>query len=296
MMDRKKTHLSVVRDGQFTRPTEGLAPLSSIISRQKPTTPPPDELRWTCPVCGVIEPRSLPTGRWVKRSCQCQIQARLDREKAEKQAQWVKDQRVRTFGGWLGEHWTDEAVVKEMCEMTFERWDPCCFPEAHAKSLQFAQDPRGNLVYTGNYGTGKTYMSSAILNYLREVGRTMPDGSNKPTPGLFASAPAFFAVYTDAVNKRSDQTHAIRLIESAINTPLLVIDDIDKLKPTDFRMETYFLIFDERYKAHRPTIISTNREEQLAEYLGEGVVYSRMMRGLTKIRMFGDDYRILEDA
>lgn len=295
MMDKKKAHLSIVRDGQFTCPTEGLAPLGSMLAWKKPTTPAPDELRWTCPTCGVIEPRSMPTGRWAKRSCQCQIQARLDKEAAEKQALWVSEQRTRTFGGWLGEHWTHEEVIEEMCDKTFASWDQSCFSEAYARAVKFAQNPQGNLLLAGNYGTGKTHLEAAICNYLREVGRTMPDGSKKPTSSLFVSAPEFFAVYTDATN-RTDKTHAIRLIESAVNTPLLVIDDVDKSRPTDFRNETYFLIFDERYKAHRPTIISTNREENLSEYLGESVVYSRMMRGLVKVRMFGDDYRIFEDA
>lgn len=296
MMSRDKSHLSIVRPDKFTRPTEGMTRLSTALAGWKqPDTPPPDELRWSCPTCGVIEPRSLPTGRWVKRSCQCQIQARLDEEKAMQQAKWVQEQRIRTFGGWLGEHWIDEEVVGEMCSKTFESWDQSCFPEAYAKAKKFAQNPQGNLVLAGNYGTGKTHLEAAICNYLREVGRTMSDGIKKPTSSLFVSAPEFFAVYTDA-NVRMDKTHAIRLIESAVNTPLLVIDDVDKSRPTDFRNETYFLIFDERYKAHRPTIISTNREENLGEYLGEAVVYSRMMRGLNKIRMFGDDYRMFEDA
>jgi len=85
------------------------------------------------------------------------------------------------------------------------------------------------------------------------------------------------------------------MTDQAIGTPLLVIDDIDKARPTDFKMDTYFLILDERYKAKRPTIISTNREDSLAEYVGEAVAYSRFMRKLTVIEMVGDDYRLEEE-
>ena len=268
--------------------------LGSMLVMKQPEGPAPAELFWTCKKCGPIEPRALPTGRWIKRSCQCQITARqLERAQQERQA-WLEKTRLRTYGGWLGERWEDEEIVAEMCSKTFQSFKKQRNPIAYKKAWEFAQKPQGNLLFCGGYGTGKTHLENAICNYLREIGRLMADGTRQPMGSLFASAPQFFRAYNDALNS-TDKTRSISIIDQAIGTPLLVIDDVDKARPTEPRMDTYFLILDERYKAKRPTILSTNREDNLAEYVGEAVAFSRFMRKLEIIEMVGDDYRLEEE-
>jgi DNA replication protein DnaC len=259
-----------------------------------PEGPAPDEMFWTCEKCGLIAPRALPTGRWIKRSCACQIAARQTDKAHQDHVEWVRKARVRTYGGWLGERWEDKEIVDEMCSKTFTSFEKQRDPMAYKKAWEFAQDPRGNLLLCGGYGTGKTHLEAAILNFLREVGMLLPDGERKPIGGLFTSAPQFFRAYNDAMNA-ADKTRFITMTDQAIGTPLLVIDDVDKVTPTDFRQDTYFLILDERYKAKRPTILSTNRQETLGEYVGEAVAFSRLMRKLTVIKMTGDDYRLEEE-
>ena len=53
-----------------------------------------------------------------------------------------------------------------------------------------------------------------------------------------------------------------------------MIDDIDKAKHNDFREEIYFSSIDARTNAELPTAISTNRIDDIADYVG-GVVCSR---------------------
>ena len=50
--------------------------VDSIGFVREPQGPPPQELYWTCDVCGVVEPLLIATGRYIKRSCACQRAAR----------------------------------------------------------------------------------------------------------------------------------------------------------------------------------------------------------------------------
>lgn len=291
MQNRQNNIIRFTGRSQHDQP---MTKLGSMLVMRQPEGPAPQELYWTCEKCGPIEPRALPTGRWIKRSCACQIAARQAEKAKQEHQEWLQKTRTRTYGGWLGERWEDEEIVEEMCAKTFQSFKKKRDPMAYKKAWEFAQNPQGNLLLCGGYGTGKTHLEAAICNYLREVGKLLPDGTRQPMTSLFASAPQFFRAYNDALNS-TDKTRAISIIDQSIGTPLLVIDDGDKERPSPFKMDTYFLILDERYKAKRPTIISTNREDSLAEYVGEAVAYSRFMRKLTVIEMVGDDYRLEEE-
>jgi DNA replication protein DnaC len=284
----------IIRFTGRSQQDQSMTKLGSMLVMKQPDGPAPTELFWTCEKCGPIGPRALPTGRWMKRSCSCQIAARQAERAEQEHQEWLEKTRMRTYGGWLGERWADEEIVAEMCGKTFASFKKQCDPMAYKKAWEFAQNPRGNLLLYGGYGTGKTHLEAAICNYLRETGRLLPDGTRQPMTSLFASAPQFFRAYNDAMNA-TDKTRFVCMTDQAIGTPLLVIDDVDKARPTDFRQDTYFLILDERYKAKRPTILSTNRQETLNEYVGEAVAFSRFMRKLEIIEMVGDDYRLEEE-
>lgn len=286
---------SLVEAGQTERATSPMTRLGSGFPVQKsPTTPPPSEVCWTCRVCGDIAPLCLPTGRWIKRSCACEREAKQQCEQEERRSAWLSSQRARTFGGWMGARWVDQAKVSEMSRKTFDRYDGSYQLEAFEKALAFAMEPKGNLLFYGDYGTGKTHLSAAICNHLREVGRLLPDGRHERMTSLFVSAPQFFLAYEET-RRAGDQTAHIRLINQVLGTPLLVFDDIDKSRPTDARWEIYWLIFDERCKAKRPTVLSTNKREELDHYVGAASV-SRLSRGLVAIEMIGDDYRREEEG
>jgi DNA replication protein DnaC len=225
----------------------------------------------------------------VKRHCECQHREQREHEREEIRQTWLREQRTRTFGGWIGAKGVDDEIVQEMCSKTFDRYDVLRQPEGFEKAFAFAQQLKGNLLFYGDYGTGKTHLEAAICNYVREVGRLLPDGKRQPMTSTFVTAPQFFMVY-EQTKKAFDQTNHIRLIEQVLSTPLLVFDDIDKSRPTEARWEVYWEIFDERCKAKRPTIVSTNKREELDHYIGAASL-SRLSRGLVAVQMVGDDYR-----
>jgi DNA replication protein DnaC len=270
-----------------------MTPLASLLSLG-PKTEPPAELCWTCEVCGDVPPLCLRTGRWIKRSCECQRRQQQEETREQLRQAWQEEQRTRTFGGWMGAQWVDPRVVDEMGRKTFDRFDVLWQSEAFERAMAFARQPKGNLLFYGDYGTGKTHLEAAICNYLREVGRDRPDGKQERMRSLFVSAPQFFMAYEETKRAR-DQTAHFRLVDQVVSTPLLVFDDIDKSRPTDQRWEIYWLIFDERCKAKRPTVLSTNKRDELEHYIGAASV-SRLSRGLVAVEMVGDDYRREEEG
>jgi hypothetical protein len=83
-----------------------------------------------------------------------------------------------------------------------------------------------------------------------------------------------FVVYNE-LRKVFDQTPYIRFLNALTGSPLLVIDDVDKKTPRDWDWDVYWMIFEVRYVARRPTILSANKRAELARSLGISADSSR---------------------
>lgn len=227
---------------------------------------------WGIPVayqgCGVILPIETRPGRYVRSSCACERAAK----NGTQEAAWSTKQIEETYA-WLGSNWADTMLTQK----TFANFKASRQPEAFQMTQTFADMLSGTLILHGPYGTGKTHLLAALCNELRVRGKS----------SLFVTAPKLFAVLQERVGLRESYTP---LITKAISTPLLVIDDIDKAKRTDFREEIYFGIIDERVKRGLPMAISTNRLAELADFVS-GAVASRLSIGQIAIEMAGEDYR-----
>lgn len=242
-------------------------------------TMPTDPLKatWECPTCGPIEPHRFEVegvahyGR--RQMCPCQQKAKERKEKELQRLQWVESQSKHTYS-WLGGRWADTSLRQK----TFENFDASKQPEAYELARIFASKPQGNLALYGGFGTGKTHILGAICNEaLAKYGIT----------SLFATAPDLFGAIQQRINHNEDYYD---LVDRSTRTALLVIDDIDKSKWSEFREEIYFAIIDRRTKRGLPTAISTNRLDELASFVG-GAVCSRLQIGQIPIPMVGDDYR-----
>lgn len=247
---------------------------------QKPFGQPPffrteQEAIRDCEQCGSIAPRySKSIGRWVRQQCPCQQEAKRKAEQEELGRQ-IKVSLVRRTYRWLGGDWSDEDLFMK----TFANFDQSMQPEGYVEALSFADEPTGTLILHGPFGTGKTHLLAAICNALRERGKE----------SRFTTAPNLFGAIQEAINFKKDHNEYVRL---ASTTPLLVIDDIDKAKWSEFREEKYHAIIDSRVKRGLPTAISTNRVEDLEKFVG-GAVASRLMIGQIAVEMAGFDYRKL---
>lgn len=229
-----------------------------------------------CSTCGPIEPQEHEVDGVIHYrpvQCECEVQE-LARRKAEEERREYLQSMSRLTYTWLGSRWTDEPLQHK----TFENFIATRQPRAYKVARAYAKEPSGCLVLHGTYGTGKTHLLAAICNEAL---------AKYSIRSYFCTSSKLFAAMQQRMNEKADPD---ALIERAIKTPLLVLDDIDKAKYSEWRGEKYFDIIDGRVNAGRPIAISTNRLDELENFVG-GAVCSRLKVGQIAIEMIGKDFR-----
>jgi DNA replication protein DnaC len=145
-------------------------------------------------------------------------------------------------------------------EMTFDTFDTrrkltpderTNLEKALSLAREYAEKPRGWLVFMGKYGSGKTHLAAAIAHRQQEMGTnvtfvTVPDLLDYLRLTYSPSAPVSF-----------DQR--FQLVRS---TPLLVLDDMGTENATPWAKEKLFQILDHRYVSRLPTVITTAKAVQ----------------------------------
>ncbi len=140
---------------------------------------------------------------------------------------------------------------------TFENFDPRKWelPREQEENLKRALDearafaenlPNEWLVFTGTYGCGKTHLAAAIANYRVEQGY----------PALFIVVPDLLDHLRATFNPQSTVSFDKRF-EKVRRAPLLILDDLGTESATPWAREKLYQIFDYRYNARLPTIITT---------------------------------------
>lgn len=140
-----------------------------------------------------------------------------------------------------------------------------------------------NLIFTGNTGVGKTFLTNCIANEVLKLGKTV----------LYQTAPVMFDEINDA--KFGRENARFDLYENILNVDLLIIDDLGTEKITDTKITELFTIINTRLlnQNHKitKTIISTNLnvDELFKTYTTR--IGSRLAGNYRFLRFFGDDLR-----
>lgn len=167
--------------------------------------------------------------------CQCacrereyaaEIKARKDREKR------LEIEELRSTG----------IADRKIREYTFDHAEDC--PE-----IRFAREYCGGwermygsnqgLLFWGGVGSGKTFAAGCIANELISRG----------IPVMVTSFPRILGI---------DYAKRWETIDAMMRYPLLVIDDLGAERRNEFALETVYTVVDERYKARKPLIVTTN--------------------------------------
>jgi DNA replication protein DnaC len=120
---------------------------------------------------------------------------------------------------------------------------------AYEYAANYARNPQGWLVLRGGYGSGKTHLAAAIAN----------DRLKNGHPALFVVVPDLLDHLRSAYSPTSDVTYDQRF-EEIRAYPLLILDDLGSQSNTPWADEKLFQIFNYRYNARLPTVITTNCE------------------------------------
>jgi len=151
-----------------------------------------------------------------------------------------------------------------LSRMTFEAFNPeghSLPPDkqanlrlAYEEARTFAQKPEGWLVLKGGYGCGKTHLAAAIANSCAERGQ----------PVLFITVPDLLDHLRASFAPSSPTGYDTRF-EEVRTAPVLILDDLGTESSTSWAQEKLFQIFNYRYNARLPTVITTNHElEEIA--------------------------------
>jgi DNA replication protein DnaC len=113
-------------------------------------------------------------------------------------------------------------------------------------AFSFSEKPKGWLVFTGPYGSGKTHLAAAIANYRAGLGN----------PPLFVVVPDLLDHLRATFNPNST-VRFDRRFEEVRTAPLLILDDLGTQSMTPWVREKLYQLFNYRYAAALPTVITT---------------------------------------
>ena len=118
---------------------------------------------------------------------------------------------------------------------------------AYEAARAFAEKPQGWLLLLGEFGCGKTHLAAAIAN--AQVARGQP--------ALFVVVPDLLDHLRATYSPHNPTTYD-ELFDQVRNAPLLILDDLGTQYSTEWAQEKLFQIFNYRYNARLPTVITSN--------------------------------------
>jgi DNA replication protein DnaC len=147
------------------------------------------------------------------------------------------------------EHMTFEGFIPEGRALNPVQRDN--LRRAYESAVKYAREPQGWLLLRGGYGSGKTHLAAAIAHHRLRVNQ----------PALFVVVPDLLdhlrASYSPASTTSYDQR-----FEEIRTHPLLILDDLGAESNTPWADEKLFQVFNYRYNARLPTVITTNCEPE----------------------------------
>ena len=223
---------------------------------------PPDylDIHYTCPVC-------KDTGYNNSVYCEClkKLCGQLAAESLNEKAQLnLSSFDTFSLSYYKGEEYTTMAKI---------------FSYAQEYAYKFNTNSP-NILMFGNTGLGKTHLSLAIANDVLKKGYTV----------IYDSV---INILRNIEKEHFSYEHSSDVIDSIMNTELLILDDLGTEYQTQFYNSTIYNIINTRINKSMPTIISTN-----LDYIGlkaryEPRVASRLLTAYTALEFKGKDIRLL---
>lgn len=142
-----------------------------------------------------------------------------------------------------------------------------------------------NLLFTGNTGLGKSYMSNCIANELLKRGKTV----------LYQTAPVLLETIIDNKFNKYKTTDTNNFYNDILNVDLLIIDDLGTEYLNSMKLSELFTILNTRIlNLNKPTktIISTNLNINQIFNTYEERIGSRIAGYYDIYQFFGEDIRL----
>lgn len=139
----------------------------------------------------------------------------------------------------------------------------------------------GNILFTGNTGVGKTFLSNCIAKEVMDAYYSV----------LYLSANDLFEVFSKNRFEARSEEEIRDTYQSILECDLLIIDDLGTEVNNSFTSSQLFYCINDRLSNGRSTIISTNLSLNMLRDNYTDRVTSRIISGYRIIPLYGEDLR-----
>lgn len=140
-----------------------------------------------------------------------------------------------------------------------------------------------NLLFYGNTGVGKTFLTNCIAKELLDTAHTV----------IYLTSFQLFDILEKNKFSKSEEDYEVKeQFQGILECDLLIIDDLGTELNNSFISSQLYLCINERHLNHRSTIISTNLSlDDLNSQYSERI-FSRITSNYSLLKIIGDDIRL----
>ena len=205
-------------------------------------------------------------------SAMCECLAELCRQEQKKELTFLNVGK-ESFEQFRLDYYPEENNIRRIMERTFQ----ACRRYAYSFSEKSA-----NLLFSGDTGLGKTFLSACIARTVADSGYSV----------MYESAGHLFANLERA--KFANDETARKEADKYTACDLLIVDDLGTEMPGTFVTSALYTLINDRMLAGKPTIISTNLNTEDFAHRYSPQIASRLRGGYTRIPFVGEDIRIVK--
>lgn len=227
--------------------------------------------------------------------------AEKKRNAEEKEKTEVEEKKRKAFLSRINRILGESGIKKRFLSRTFENYK--ITPEnrkaydaakEYADNFEYNEKTGKGIYFEGTNGTGKTHLAVAISLQL----------INKGVPVICKSSIDLLADVKKAYDKAGDISENA-VIDIYRKVDLLIIDDLGKEQCTPWTVSTLYAILDYRYEDMKPTIITTNYNEEMlikrltpqgGDSLNAEAIVSRFRECNDVVTMAWEDYRSVKNG
>jgi DNA replication protein DnaC len=189
-------------------------------------------------------------------------------------------------------------VTKKFLKARFEN-----IPEAIQKKLEGFFKGESFYLY-GPVGMGKTYISCALLRRFAEEWREKLwrrkyangyeyHSVSRPEFPVLASVPQIMLQLRDTFHHNDSCFDTeTKIIERFSSKKCILLDDLGVEKPSEFVLQSLYMIVDNRYKNEKHTVFTSNLDlSAIADRIGDRIA-SRITEMCKVIKLTGKDRRL----
>lgn len=139
-----------------------------------------------------------------------------------------------------------------------------------------------NLLFYGDVGIGKTFLSHCIAKELLEASHSV----------IYLNATELFEAFSHHSFEQENDSDLGDFVSYILECELLILDDLGTELSNSFTNSKLFYCLNERFSRRRSTIISTNLTLDSITMIYSERIFSRIFSNYIALKFYGDDIRL----